>query len=92
MGDLLPELMARRGYSRSITQDKYLEAWRTAAGTLFDDSRPGILKRGVLEIVTRNSTVLQELSFQRRHLLKAICQLMPEQKIRDLRFVVGQID
>jgi len=70
----------------------YGEAWDKVAGRLARVSRPGLLKRGVLQITVSNSAAVQELTFQKRQLLRDLCELLPEQKIHDLRFVVGVID
>ena len=39
-----------------------------------------------------NSTLVQELSFEKTRLLKTLAQLVPDEKIRDLKFRVGPID
>ncbi len=92
LADVLHQLMRRRGYSRLLSQDEYGEVWQQIAGPLAQVSRPGQLRRGVLEVVANSSSVLQELTFQKRHLLRELSGRMPEQKISDLRFVVGVID
>ena len=38
------------------------------------------------------STLVQELSFEKSRLLKTMAQLVPDEKIRDLKFRVGPID
>lgn len=91
MADVLPQLMARRGYNRLLAQEDYVEVWQDIAGPLGQHSRPGQMRRGVLEIVVSNSAIVQELTFQKRRLAKEISERMPDQKIRDLRFIVGSI-
>ena len=92
LGDVLPQLMARRGYNRLIAEENYLDVWEAIAGRLFQFSRPGQLRRGVLEVVAMNSSVVQELNFEKRRLIKELSERLPDQKIRDLRFTVGKID
>ncbi len=84
--------MARRGYGRLLAHSDYNDAWERISGDLSSSSRPGQLKRGVLEIVVANSTVMQEMAFQKRTLLAQLRADLPEQKIRDLRFVIGALD
>ena len=91
LGDVIPQLMARRGYARLLSHDEFEEAWQEASGTLSQQSRAGRLRRGVLEIVVSSSVVMQELTFQKRHLLRILNQRLPHQQIRDLRFSVGTI-
>ena len=45
----------------------YDAAWREAAGPLAAKyTRPGQLRRGTLEVVVANSTLVQELGFQKQ--------------------------
>ena len=91
--DIVAQLMARRGYGRLQSSVITTEAWRTAAGEKFaGKSRPGELKRGKLEIHVRNSAVLQELTFAKKKILKLLLAAMPEAKITDLKFRVGNVD
>ncbi len=93
MADVLSGLLARRGYAQVESASNCEQAWQTAAGQpLASHSRPGNVRRGVLEVAVRNSAVLQELTFQKKRLLKELSRLAPEQAIRDLRFRVSAID
>lgn len=55
-------------------------------------ARAGQVRRGVLEVLVANSTVMQELSFEKTRLVARLAELVPEEKIRDLKFRVGTID
>ena len=92
LSEILPQLMARRGYAQLINAEDFDEVWQQVAGRLAAVSRPGRLQRGVLQITVNSSAAVQELTFQKRQLLRAICEKRPDQKIRDLRFVVGPTD
>lgn len=92
MAEIIPQLLARRGYARESSSERFLEAWQQVAGPFGRASRPGRVNRGVLEIVVSNSTVLQELTFQKHRLVRLMRDLLTEQRIHDLRFVVGTID
>ena len=88
--DVLAELMARRGYSRQRSRTDLAEAWRSAAGELIaDHSRPGLVRRGTLEVIVTHSALLQELSFQKGTILIRLQELAPQEKIAELRFRVG---
>jgi predicted nucleic acid-binding Zn ribbon protein len=91
--DIVAQLMARRGYGRlqaaAITHD----AWAAAAGEKFaGHSRAGAVKRGTLEVLVRNSAVLQELTFEKKKVLKKLVALLPDEKISDLKFRVGSVE
>ncbi len=82
--------MARRGFGRVKTTEAYGERG-TAAGPLAVYTRVGQVRRGTLEVIVANSTLIQELTFQKGGLLESIARLLPDQPIRDLRFRLGAI-
>ena len=93
IGDVLSELMARRGYARVQSGATYDAAWREAAGPLAAKyTRVGLLRRGSLEVVVANSTLIQELGFQKHALLKSLAALLPNEGIENLRFRVGNVE
>jgi predicted nucleic acid-binding Zn ribbon protein len=93
IGDVLSELMSRRGYARVQSAESYDAAWREAAGPLAAKyTRVGQLRRGTLEVVVANSTLVQELGFQKHTLLKSLAQLLPDEGIKNLRFRTGNIE
>ncbi len=93
IGDVLSELMARRGYGRVQSAATYDAAWREAAGPLTAKyTRPGLLRRGTLEVVVTHSALVQELGFQKRMLLESLARLLPDEGIENLRFRVGSVE
>ena len=92
IGDVLVQLMARRGFAGVRRAATCEEAWRQAAGELAAGySRVGAVRRGTLEVLVANSTLLQELTFQKQTLLETLGELLPDEKIPDLRFRLGGI-
>jgi len=93
IGSILSELMARRGYARVQSTRMYDAAWREAAGELVAEyTRVGALRSGTLEVVVDNSTLVQELTFQKPTLLRLLTRLLPHEQLEDLRFRVGTLD
>lgn len=93
IGDVLANVMARRGYGNQQSSEELEATWQRAAGQkLADVSRPGSLRRGTLEIVVKNSLALQELAFQQKRILRDLNTIYPPEKIKELRFRVGNID
>jgi predicted nucleic acid-binding Zn ribbon protein len=93
IGNVLSELMARRGYARVQSAAAYDAAWREAAGPLAAKyTRVGMLRAGTLEVVVANSTLVQEFGFQKHALLQSLAELLPDQGIKGLRFRVGNIE
>jgi predicted nucleic acid-binding Zn ribbon protein len=91
IADVLAQLIHKRGYGRLAANEQLAEAWSAAAGTLARFSRPGKLGRGSLEITVSNSTIMQEFTFQKERILSELTQKLPDAKIRNLRFRVGNI-
>lgn len=93
VSNVLAQLMARRGFARQQGGAACQEAWGRAAGALAaEHTRAGSVRRGALEVVVANSTLLQELTFQKVQLVKALAELLPDEGIKDLRFRVGVIE
>jgi len=92
IGDILAQLMARRGFAQVQTAAAWDTAWRQAAGEMMAKfPRVGQLKGGKLEIIVANSTLVQELSFQKPNLLASLTRQLPDHPIKDLRFRIGAI-
>lgn len=92
VGDAVNALLARRGYANIQSASNLDEAWRKAAGEkIANATRCGKVSRGVLEVVVLNSSLMQELAFQKKRLLAKLAQLASDTNIKDLRFRVGEI-
>ncbi|MGA2619377.1 MAG: DUF721 domain-containing protein [Thermoguttaceae bacterium] len=92
IADVLADLMARRGYARIRSGAAYEAAWNAAAGPLAAQySRVGTLRRGTLEVIVANSTLIQELGFQKAAILSSLNQQLPDQPVTDVRFRLGAI-
>jgi predicted nucleic acid-binding Zn ribbon protein len=92
IGNILAELMARRGYARVQSGGACGEAWRAAAGAqLAAATRATQVRRGVLEVWVENSTLMQEIGFRKLELIGRLAELLPDENIRDLKLRVGPI-
>ena len=93
IGDILSSLMARKGFARVQSAGALEAAWSDAAGPLMAKyTRVGAIRRNTLEVLVANSTLLQELGFQKESLLNSLAQLLPDEKIENLRFRVGNVE
>jgi predicted nucleic acid-binding Zn ribbon protein len=88
LGDILGRLFAVRGWGRRNDRLRLEQAWTQAAGPRFSEqTRPGVLRRGVLEVNVSNAALLQELAgFHKRKLLEQLRKNLPGVMILDLRF------
>jgi len=92
LSNILADLIIQRGYARQMTASEFQEAWKKSAkGLLANGSRPGTIRNGVLEVIVRNSTLMQELTFEKKHIIKKLNEEL-EHVITDLRFRIGTID
>ena len=93
LGELIADVIIRRGYARQMTASAYQSAWQAATDEgIAAASRPGKLRRGVLEVTVKNSSVLHQLTFQKKKILKVLNNEIEDQQIDDLRFRIGNID
>lgn len=91
ISDVLSQLLARRGYARERSASAFGEAWQSAVGEPWSaDTRATVVRGGVLEVLVKNSTLVQELSFRKRELIDELGHLLPDQDIRDVKFRVGR--
>ena len=91
--DILSQLMARKGYSQTKTNDELDEVWNSIVGQKWQTkTRVGNISRGVLEVFVSSSAVNQQLGFQKKKLIKELSQQMPKNKIKDIKFSLGSIE
>ncbi len=92
VGDIVSELMMQKGFARVRGAEALENAWRAAVGEMAARyTYPGRIRRGVLEVVVANSTIVQELVFQKSELLLSLKRLLPDTRIDDLRFHVASV-
>lgn len=92
LGNVLAQVMQRRGYARIRTAAACDEAWRAAAGERFAPlTEPGDVRRGTLEVVVGNSLLMQELGFEKERILAELQKALPDAGIKNIRFKVGKV-
>jgi predicted nucleic acid-binding Zn ribbon protein len=92
IAEILADLMAKKGFGRVKSAAALEDAWRDVVGAAASNyTRVGSLRRGRLDVVVANSTLVQELVFQKPTLLARLRECLPEETIRDLRFRVGAV-
>jgi hypothetical protein len=92
ISDVLAQLITTRGYGRIQSDANLASAWRRAAGErLAPFTRPGRVRRGILEITANNSAIVQELTFQKQHIISRLQADLSDAAIHDIRFRIGSI-
>jgi len=95
IGNVVAQLVQRKGYAQIRAAGDREEAWREALGGQGGDqwiaaTRVAGLRRGVFEVQVANSLLMQELTFQKETLLKRLQDALPEDGIKQIKFTVGQ--
>jgi predicted nucleic acid-binding Zn ribbon protein len=86
IGRIVSRLLARTGYHREQASDTLFAAWRAAVpAELVAHSRPGLVRRGVLEVFVSHSAIVQEFSFHKHAVLAALRESLPAAGITDIR-------
>ena len=79
---------ARKLLSRRVEwpADEFLAAWRAAVPeAIASRSRPGRVRRGVLEVFVSHSALVQEMGFHKREILAKLAASVPGEGITDIR-------
>ena len=94
LGEVLSRLFTARGWGRRQGRLHLERAWAEAVGAEYAaHTRPGALRRGVLEVIVDNAVLLQELAhFHKRRLLEQLRRRLPDTPLNDLRFRAGVLE
>ncbi len=93
IGNVIAQLVNRRGYAQIHAAGERDEAWQTAAGEeLTRMTQVSALRRGVFEVLVANSLLMQELTFRKEQLLASLQKALPEAGVKQLKFKIGRID
>lgn len=96
IGNVVAQLVQRKGYAQIRAVGEREEAWRTALAEQSGDqwtnsTRVVGLRRSVFEVQVANSLLMQELTFRKEAILKRLQDALPEESIKRIKFSVGQI-
>lgn len=88
---VVERLLARKGFTQVGHHEGLESAWKTAVPQGVGRTRCGRLVRGVLEVMVADSTLLMELTFDKRGILQRLRKQPEAAGVRDLRFRVGDV-
>ncbi len=84
--------MSRRGYGQTEARSQLEQQWSEIVGPeLAAMTQPGNHARGVLSVYAESSIALQELNFQKQHVIKRLAEALPQLHIRDLRMRITKL-
>lgn len=91
LGILLKHVVSGLGRKR-LTQDRVRRAWKAVVGKRAKaHTLPVSLKKGTLSINVDSSAWLYELTLKRREILKKLDSKIKGNKIRLIRFRIGEV-
>jgi len=91
--NILSQLMARKGYGQTKTNDELDDVWNATVGEKWQTkTRVGNVSRGVLEVFVSSAAVNQHLGFQKKKLIAELSKRVPQNKIKDIKFSLGSIE
>jgi hypothetical protein len=91
IGEVLARLFMARGWGEKRKRAALEDAWFKAAESILGSAarvatKPGSLRKSVLEIHVRDSVLMHEITqFHKRPLLARLRELLPGEKIGELR-------
>ncbi len=92
IGNVVAEIMARRGLGRDRVAANKRDIWRQAVGdSVAALTQCGEMRGGRLEIMVANSMLIQELTFRKAEIIAALNKNISGGNIQDIRFRVGQL-
>ncbi|MBM4010459.1 MAG: DUF721 domain-containing protein [Planctomycetota bacterium] len=85
IGRVMARLMSRAGYDRERSTAALESAWSAAVPEAIRSSRPGLVRRGVLEVFVSHSAHVQELGFHKQAIVSRLRELLPDAGVSDIR-------
>ena len=90
--DVLKQVVQKIDERTKISEDEMLKVWNRTVGTKAGrHSRPVALRKKNLKIFVENPGWIQELSMNKRGILKKLQSHFGKDKITDLRFKTGEM-
>jgi predicted nucleic acid-binding Zn ribbon protein len=82
----MSRLMARTGYGQEHASEALATAWGAAVpAQLAPHARPGLIRRGVLEVLVTHSAIVQEFNFHKQAVIQSLQGSLPTAGITDIR-------
>jgi predicted nucleic acid-binding Zn ribbon protein len=89
---LVARVMNKRSIAGRHAASELTQLWQAAIGAVNGRQTQVVaVRRGVLEVIVANSSVHQQLIFQKKQILKKLNNTDRATPIKDIRYRVGQI-
>lgn len=92
IGNIVADLLSRKGLGQPQTLGEIEAIWGKVVGeAIAPMTHCGKIHHGKLNVVVTNSTIMQELMFQKQEILEAFNKKMQKDLVQDIRFRVGRL-
>ena len=91
IGNIVADVLAQRGLGRPQATVQLDQIWSEVVGSAIAPmTHCGKIHRQQLNVIVKNSTVMQELTFRKQEIIQKLNTRTPDYPIKDIRFRVGQ--
>ena len=92
IGDIVKSVFEKLEREKTLSREEIEERWKEIAGTAgAKHTRPASLRKGVLLVWVDSSSWMQEMTLQKRKLLKQLKRTFGKDKILGIQFRIGEI-
>lgn len=99
IGEILPAILTKYGVGRRLAIRRFAESWTTILGEIFPassetpfppESTPRVsgFRGGTVTVEVRDAALFQELTFYTADAVRRFQELLPDEKIRAVKFVL----
>ena len=91
IGDIVKALFEKLEREKTITKEDIEGRWKEIAGESGSKhTRPAALRKGILTVFVDSSGWFQEMTIQKRKLLKQLKRIFGKDKISGIHFRIGE--
>ena len=92
IGDIVKTVFARLEGEKTFTREDIDDRWKTLVGaTAAKHTRPAVLRKGVLTVFVDSSGWIQQMTLQKRKILKQLKRSFGKDRILGIHFRIGEI-
>lgn len=91
IGEIIKDVFSRLEGEKKTSKEEMEDLWKELVGNKgFEHSRPASLRKKILTVWVDSSCWMQELTMQKRQLLKGLKRRLGKDRISELHFRVGE--
>jgi predicted nucleic acid-binding Zn ribbon protein len=91
IGEIVKQVFTQIESEKTLSKEFIETCWKQSAGEAgFRHSQPTELKKGVLTVRVDSSAWMQELSMQKRQILKGLQRSLGKDRITGINFKIGE--